>query len=78
MGIVRCLPVIDSSDHLAMACANINFLDLDSAFGFKAESVIGDMDYDKTIDGLIHLSATPGHGALFNEDCLGQPVRVIA
>jgi len=62
--------------HLAMARPNIHFLDLDSAFGFKTEPVIGGMSYDKTIGGLIHLPDTPGHGATFDESYLDQKISI--
>ena len=62
--------------HLAMARPNIHFLDLDSAFDFKVDPVIGGIEYDKTIGGLIHISDAPGHGAEIDAKHLTETVTV--
>lgn len=54
--------------HLAVAKPNICFLDLDSAFAFKHDPVIGGMTYDDNIGGIINLSNDIGHGAAFDEN----------
>lgn len=59
---------LSAAAHLAIAKPNIAFLDLDSAYEFKSDPVIGGMSYDDKIGGLIHVSDEPGHGASFNED----------
>lgn len=61
---------LSAASHLAMARANIHFLDLDSAYVLTEDPVIGGMRYDEKIGGLIHLTETPGHGAVIDEDCL--------
>jgi L-alanine-DL-glutamate epimerase-like enolase superfamily enzyme len=58
--------------HLATARPNIHFIDLDSAFVFKTDPVVGGMTYDTEIGGVIHLSDAPGHGASFDEGFLDQ------
>ena len=67
---------LSAAAHLAMARPNIHFLDLDSAFNFKQDPVIGGMTYDKEIGGLMHLPESPGHGADIDEGFLGDGVRV--
>ena len=62
--------------HLAAAKPNIFFLDLDSAYDFTADPVIGDMTYDETVGGLIYLTDESGHGAVFDEPALGDRVSV--
>ncbi len=67
---------LSAAAHLAAARPNIVFLDLDSAYGFKSDPVIGGMTYDKTVGGLIHLPDEPGLGAAINEDFLDQSSAV--
>ena len=66
---------LSAAAHLAMARPNIVFLDLDSAFDFTADPVIGGLQYDPEIGGLIHLPETPGHGAAFDEGALEDAVE---
>ena len=61
---------LSAAAHLAMARPNIFFVDLDSAYKHKDDPVIGGMNYDKNIGGLIHVPDTPGHGAVFDETFL--------
>jgi L-alanine-DL-glutamate epimerase-like enolase superfamily enzyme len=61
---------LSAAAHLAMARPNICFLDLDSAFHFDQDPVIGGMTYDNKVGGVLHLPDTPGHGALFDESVL--------
>lgn len=61
---------LSAAAHLAMARLNIHYLDLDSAFNFEEDPVLGGMTYDKEIGGLLHLPETPGHGADFDEQFL--------
>jgi len=65
---------LTAAAHLATARPNITFLDLDSAFNFTEDPVIGGMTYDDTIGGLIHLSDSPGLGAEIDESFL-NPAR---
>lgn len=58
---------LSAAAHLATAKPNIVFLDLDSAFAFKHDPVIGGMTYDDNVGGLIHLNNDIGHGAAFDE-----------
>ena len=46
------------------------FLDLDSAYDFVADPVVGGVTYDKAIGGLLHLDDSPGLGAAFDESQL--------
>ena len=69
---------LSAAAHLAVARPNIHFIDLDSAFGFKGDPVIGGMSCDKKIGGLIHLAETPGHGAIFKEHCLEEKITIAA
>lgn len=63
---------LSAAAHLAVAKPNIVFLDLDSAFMFKEDPVVGGITYDKTVGGLIHLPESTGHGASYNESYLKQ------
>lgn len=63
---------LSAAAHLAMARPNIAFLDLDSAYEFKADPVIGGMSYDDDIGGLIHVPDEPGLGAEISQDSLSQ------
>ena len=67
---------LSAAAHLAQAKPNIVFLDLDSAFDFKADPVIGGITYDDKVGGLIHLSEVSGHGAVFDEAALGEALAV--
>lgn len=58
---------LSAAAHLAMARPNITFLDLDSAYAFKSDPVIGGMRYDENVGGVIHLAEGPGLGAEFDE-----------
>jgi len=49
---------------------------LDSALEFKADPVIGGMQYDTKVGGLIHVPETIGHGASFDESFLEEPMSV--
>jgi L-alanine-DL-glutamate epimerase-like enolase superfamily enzyme len=68
---------LSAAAHLAMAKPNILFLDLDSAFDFKTDPVIGGMRYDEQEGGVIHLNDDIGHGASFDESALGERVQVV-
>jgi len=65
---------LSAAAHFAMARPNVYFLDLDSAYEFVTDPVIGGMTYDEKIGGLIHLTDAPGHGAAFDEDALKNRV----
>ena len=67
---------LGAAAHLAAARPNIHFLDLDSAFGFKTDPVIGGMRYDEEVGGLMHLPDAPGHGAVFDEAALANRVSI--
>lgn len=64
--------------HLALARPNIHFLDLDSAYGFKTDPVLGGMHYDKAVGGLMHIPDTIGHGAAFDESALDNRIEITA
>lgn len=64
---------LGAAAHLALAKPNIAFLDLDSAYMFKSDPVIGGISYDKKIGGLIHMPNSSGHGASFVESFLEEP-----
>lgn len=55
---------LTAAAHLAMARPNIHFLDLDAAYGFLEDPIIGGMRYEtaKKDMGLIHLPTDPGLG----------------
>ena len=63
---------LSAAAHLAMARPNIHYVDLDSAFKFNEDPVLGGMTYDKSGGGLLHVPEVPGHGAEFDEDYLGR------
>ena len=67
---------LGAAAHLAAARPNIHFLDLDSAYGFKTDPVIGGMRYDEQVGGLMHLPDAPGHGAVFDEAALENRVVI--
>jgi len=58
---------LSAAAHLAMARPNITFLDLDSAYTFKQDPVVGGIIYDEQEGGRIHVSEAPGLGAGFEE-----------
>jgi len=61
---------LSAAAHLAIARPNIEFIDLDSAFSFCEDPVIGGISYDETIGGLISLTDEPGLGAEIKEGYL--------
>lgn len=61
---------LSAAAHVAVARTNIVFIDLDSAMFFKSDPVVGGLQYDNDIGGLIHLPDSPGHGAEIREDLL--------
>ena len=61
---------LSAAAHLAMARPNIFFVDLDSAYKHKDDPVIGGMNYDINLGGLIHIPEITGHGAAFDETYL--------
>ena len=67
---------LGAAAHLVLPKPNIVFLDLDSALDFKADPVIGGMQYDQQIGGLIHITDEPGHGASFDESFLHDHYQV--
>ena len=67
---------LSAAAHLAMARPNICFLDLDSAFDFIADPVIGGMQYDDNVGGLIHVSDAIGHGATLDEVILENRMTI--
>jgi len=68
---------LSASAHLAMARPNIVFLDLDAPYHFKEDPVIGGVEYDKNIGGLLHLPDTPGIGAEIDELYLEKGSKVV-
>jgi len=69
---------LSAAAHLAMARPNITFLDLDSAYGFREDPVIGGVKYDSEIGGLMHLSDTPGIGAEIDQSYLKDIITISA
>ena len=67
---------LTAAAHLAIARPNICFLDLDSAFSFECDPVIGGMTYDPKLGGVIHVTDEPGHGASFDEAALTDKVTI--
>ena len=67
---------LSAAAHLAIARPNIYFLDLDSAFSFECDPVIGGMNYDPKVGGVIHVTDEPGHGASFDEAALTDKVTI--
>lgn len=63
---------LGAAAHLATARPNIEFLDLDSAYDFSHDPVIGGMRYDTEEGGVIYLSDDPGHGAVFDQAFLDK------
>jgi L-alanine-DL-glutamate epimerase-like enolase superfamily enzyme len=59
---------LSASAHLASARPAIHFLDLDSAYTFRSDPVLGGIRYDEETGGLIHLPDAPGLGAEFDEN----------
>lgn len=67
---------LGAAAHLALARPNIVFLDLDSAYDFKTDPVLGGMTYDPKLGGVIHVTDEPGHGASFDEAALTDGIVV--
>ena len=67
---------LSAAAHLAIAKPNIFFLDLDSAYDFVKDPLIGGMQYDQKIGGRITVPTTPGHGASFDESQLDNKITV--
>ncbi|WP_417466193.1 mandelate racemase/muconate lactonizing enzyme family protein [Kordiimonas sp.] len=61
---------LSAAAHLAMARPNIAFLDLDSAYSFQSDPVVGGMTYDEAEGGVIHLPDAPGLGAEIRPEVL--------
>lgn len=68
---------LSAGAHFAMARPNIKFIDLDSAFDFKHDPVIGGMIFDDKIGGLLHIPDAVGHGASIDERALAQNSTLI-
>lgn len=67
---------LSAAAHVAIAKPNIVFLDLDSAYDFVTDPVIGGMQYDEKIGGRITVSTALGHGAAFNEADLKDKITI--
>lgn len=67
---------LSAAAHLAMAKPNITFLDLDSAYHFKSDPVIGGLSYDQHIGGVLHLPELPGLGAEIEQAAIENTVTV--
>ncbi len=61
---------LSASAHLASARPGIHFIDLDSAYTFKSDPVLGGITYDQETGGVIHLPDGPGLGAEFDTEAL--------
>lgn len=61
---------LTAAAHLAMARPNIAFYDLDSAYQFTDDPVIGGLVYDTSEAGRIRLGEAPGLGARIDEAAL--------
>ena len=67
---------LSAAAHLATARPNIFFIDLDSAYAYSSDPVIGGVSFDKHIGGRLILSDDVGHGAEINEDFLNQETKI--
>ena len=67
---------LSAAAHLVLAKPNIVFLDLDSALDFKSDPVVGGMQYDSEVGGLIHVPESIGHGASFDERFLTDRITI--
>lgn len=67
---------LTAAAHLVMACPNIVFFDLDSAYEFLSDPVQGGITYDDGVGGLIRMPDGPGLGAGFDEGFLTQSTAV--
>ena len=61
---------LTAAAHLASARPNIHFLDLDSAFGMKADPVAGGIEFSNEVGGQIELPVSPGLGASIRKEFL--------
>ena len=69
---------LSAAAHLAAAKSNVVFLDLDSAYKFEEDPVIGGMQYDSKTGGLIHLFNDVGLGASFDKKYLSELIVIKA
>lgn len=67
---------LSAAAHLAVAKPNIVFLDLDSAYTFEVDPVVGGLTYDEQVGGLIHISKAIGHGATIDDRHLDNEVII--
>lgn len=67
---------LSAAAHLVMARPNICFVDLDSVFEFKTDPVMGGVQYDKHIGGVMQSNDEPGHGASFDETMLTDAITI--
>jgi len=67
---------LTAAAHVAIARPNISFIDLDSAFSFAEDPVLGGIQFDEILGGVINMPTSPGLGAAFDEKQLEQHVRV--
>ena len=62
---------LTAAAHLASARPNIGFVDLDSAYGFKTDPVVGGGSFRRADGGVIRLDDTPGLGARLSDEYIG-------
>lgn len=62
--------------HLAAARPNIQFIDLDSAFMFKTDPVLGGIIFCDQEKGVLRLPDRPGHGASYDEAFLDKYIEI--
>lgn len=67
---------LSAAAHLAVARPNIVFIDLDSAYSYRSDPVIGGVTFDDKVGGLLHLPDTAGHGAEIDESYLEQDSKI--
>ncbi|MCP4044893.1 MAG: hypothetical protein GY732_02750 [Gammaproteobacteria bacterium] len=71
---VVCIPEsrlgLTAAAHLASARPNIQFIDLDSAYGLKTDPVEGGIEFSEGVGGQFELPGTPGLGASIRHEFL--------
>ena len=67
---------LSAAAHLSLACSNIFFIDLDSAYNLKEDPVIGGVEFDQNMGGLLNVTNSIGHGAIIDESFLDGVIKI--
>lgn len=59
---------LTAAAHLAIARPNIEFIDLDSSFGFEVDPIVGGASFDENNGGRIIVDDSPGFGASLSDE----------